>query len=84
MHRDELETFPDAHSRLDRLCELNVMQQVRNVACDVFVLDAWARGQPLSVHGWIYAVGNGLIKDLNVSVSVPDLAGPARPSIRPA
>jgi len=48
-----------------------VMQQVKNVASDVFVLDAWARGQNLSVHGWVYSVGNGLIKDLNVTVSAP-------------
>ena len=53
------------------LCELNVMQQVKNVASDVFVLDAWARGQNLSVHGWVYSLGNGLIKDLNVTVSAP-------------
>jgi carbonic anhydrase len=49
-----------------------VMQQVNNVASDVFVLDAWARGQNLSVHGWVYSIGNGLIKDLNVTVSAPE------------
>jgi carbonic anhydrase len=42
------------------------------VASDVFVLDAWARGQNLSVHGWVYSIGNGLIKDLNVTVSAPE------------
>jgi len=68
-HCRELDAFPDERSRLDRLCELNVMAQVKNVAADVFVLDAWARGQDLSVHGWVYSIGNGLIKDLNVSVS---------------
>jgi carbonic anhydrase len=61
----------DERSRLDRLCELNVMRQVENVASDVFVLDGWARGENLSVHGWVYSIGNGLIKDLNVSVSGP-------------
>jgi carbonic anhydrase len=65
-------TLPNEHSRLDRLCELNVMQQIKNVASDVFVLDAWARGQNLSVHGWVYSIGNGLIKDLNVTVSAPE------------
>jgi carbonic anhydrase len=45
------------------------MQQERNVASDVFVLDAWARGQHLAVHGWVYSIGNGPIKDLNVTVS---------------
>lgn len=71
-HSHELEALRDEHSRLDRLCELNVMQQVKNVASDVFVLDAWARGQNLSVHGWVYSIGNGLIKDLNVTVSAPE------------
>jgi carbonic anhydrase len=71
-HSHELEVLPDEHSRLDRLCELNVMQQVKNVASDVFVLDAWARGQNLSIHGWVYSIGNGLIKDLNVTVSAPE------------
>jgi len=68
-HSRELDGLQNERSRLDRLCELNVMQQVRNVTSDVFVLDAWARGQDLSVHGWVYSIGNGLIKDLNVSVS---------------
>jgi carbonic anhydrase len=47
------------------------MQQIKNVASDVFVLDAWARGQDLSVHGWVYSIGNGLIKDLNVTANGP-------------
>jgi len=71
MHYRELEALGDERSRLDRLCELNVMQQVKNVASDVFVLEAWARGQTLSVHGWVYSIANGLIRDLNVSVSGP-------------
>src|SRR3954466_1677693 len=70
-HSRELDALQDERSRLDRLCELNVMQQMKNVASDVFVLDAWARGQELSVHGWVYSIGNGLIKDLNVTVSGP-------------
>ena len=45
------------------------MHQVRNVASDVFVQDAWARGQELRVHGWVYSLANGLVKDLNVTVS---------------
>jgi carbonic anhydrase len=67
-HENELEAIGDPNARLDRLCELNVMHQVRNVASDVFVQDAWARGQQLSVHGWIYSVADGLVKDLNVTV----------------
>jgi carbonic anhydrase len=71
-HRHELEAISTDKQRLDRLCELNVMRQVRNVASDVFVTDAWARGQSIEVHGWIYSIANGLITDLNVSVSEPD------------
>ena len=48
------------------------MRQVQNVASDVFVQDAWARGQELSVHGWVYSLANGLVKDLDVTVSGPE------------
>jgi len=71
-HRHELDALPDEKSMLNRLCELNVIRQVRNVASDVFVQDAWARGQPLSVHGWVYSLGNGLVTDLNVGISSLD------------
>ena len=54
---------------LNRLTELNVIRQVRNVASDVFVQDAWARGQELSVHGWVYSLANGLVTDLDVTVT---------------
>ncbi len=68
-HRRELEAIGEESARLDRLCELNVIRQVKNVASDVFVQEAWARGQALSVHGWVYSLGNGLVNDLNVTVS---------------
>ena len=58
-------------ARLDRLCELNVMRQVQNVGSDVFVQDAWARGQAISVHGWVYSIADGLVNDLGVTVSRP-------------
>jgi len=70
-HREELAAISDIHKRHDRLCELNVMRQVHNVSSDVFVLDAWARGQPLSVHGWVYSLATGLVNDLNVTVRAP-------------
>lgn len=70
-HREALDAIPDPQARLDRLCELSVMRQVRNVATDVFVQDAWARGQALQVHGWIYSLASGLITDLNVTVGAP-------------
>jgi carbonic anhydrase len=68
-HRCELEAIDDQGERLNRLCELNVMRQVRNVASDVFVQDAWARGQSLSVHGWVYSLSTGLVNDLDVTVT---------------
>ena len=71
-HRSELDSINDPHIRLNRLCELNVARQVRNVSSDVFVQDAWARGQPLWIHGWVYSLSDGLVKDLNISVSGPD------------
>jgi len=70
-HRQALEAIADQKVRLDRLCELNVIRQVRNVASDVFVQDAWARGQDLHVHGWVYALANGLVRDLDVTVGGP-------------
>ena len=70
-HRHELEAIPDERARLNRLCELNVIRQVRNVASDVIVQDAWARGQDLSVHGWVYSLADGLIKDLDTTVRRP-------------
>jgi carbonic anhydrase len=71
-HRHELDACEGGAARLDRLCELNVKRQVSNVAADVFVQDAWARGQELSVHGWVYSLGTGLVNDLNVTVSGPE------------
>ncbi len=71
LHRDELDAIADPQARLDRLCELNVARQVKNVASDVFVQEAWARGQPLLVHGWVYSLASGLIKDLGVTVGAP-------------
>jgi len=66
-HRAELEAL-EGRTRLDRLCELNVLRQVRNVGADVFVQDAWARGQELAVHAWVYSLANGHVTDLNASI----------------
>ncbi|WP_309091011.1 carbonic anhydrase [Phenylobacterium sp.] len=68
-HQHELEQIADDRARWDRLVELNVIRQVRNVASDVFVQDAWARGQELNVHGWVYSIADGLVRDLEVTVS---------------
>ncbi len=71
-HRHELDAIPEHREKMDRLCELNVIRQVRNVASDIFVQDAWARGQQVHVHGWVYSLANGLVNDLGVSVSNSD------------
>ena len=52
---------------LDEMCELNVRLQVRNLALNTIVRRAWSQGQPLFLHGWIYSVSNGLLRDLGVS-----------------
>jgi carbonic anhydrase len=69
--KDELSTYADERERLNRLCELNVARQVRNVASDVFIQEAWARRQRLSVHGWVYSLSSGLVTDLNLTVAGP-------------
>lgn len=55
-----------------RLCELNVIEQVTHVCFTTIARDAWARGQELAVHGWIYGLHDGLLRDMNVTVSSPD------------
>ncbi|WP_277052952.1 carbonate dehydratase [Zestomonas thermotolerans] len=67
--REHLAQFASEEERLDRLCELNVIQQVANVSHTSIVQNAWHRGQPLAVHGCIYGIKDGRWKDLNVTVS---------------
>ena len=69
-HGEALAGLPETQA-LDRLCELNVIEQVSNVSCTTIVQDAWARGQELALHGWIYGLHGGLLNDLNVTVSAP-------------
>ncbi len=68
-HDTHLGGVEDGLPRVQRLCELNVIEQVVNVCQTTVVEEAWARGQDLSVHGWIYYVGDGLIRDLDMTVS---------------
>jgi carbonic anhydrase len=68
----ELSALPDEDARVDRLCELNVLQQVENVATNPFVLEAWEKGADLTVHGWCYSLANGLVTDLGARVSHSD------------
>jgi carbonic anhydrase len=66
-HRAQIESIPGEERRAARLCELNVMEQVGNVADTTVVRDAWRRGQQVSVHGWIYDLQDGLLRDLDVT-----------------
>ena len=75
-HRDHIATFPTEEARVDRLCELNVIQQVANVSHTSIVQNAWHRGQPLSVHGCIYGIKDGIWKDLDVTISGLDQVPP--------
>jgi carbonic anhydrase len=67
-HQADLDAL-EGTAREDRLTELNVRRQVLNVASDVIVRDAWARGQDLAVHGWVYALADGRVRDLDVSIT---------------
>jgi carbonic anhydrase len=63
----------DERHRLDALCELNVIEQVMNVAHTTVVQDAWARGQPLTLHGWVYGLNDGLLQDLHMVIRGEDV-----------
>ncbi|RUO51023.1 carbonate dehydratase [Pseudidiomarina aquimaris] len=66
-HHLELEAL-DEHARIDRLCELNVIEQVRNLAKTTIIQNAWERGQELAIHGWVYSLEDGLVRDMEVTV----------------
>ncbi len=68
-HQIVLDAQVDETARLNLLCEANVMEQVWNVCQTTFVQDAWDRGEELNVHGWIYDIGDGILKDSNVTVT---------------
>lgn len=70
-HRRRLDHLPEVEQE-DVLCEMNVIEQVGNVALTNAVQDAWRRGQKLTVHGWCYGLKDGLVKDLGVSMSRPE------------
>jgi carbonic anhydrase len=71
-HRIELDAIGEEAKALDRLCELNVLHQARNVCRTTVVQDAWKRGQELAVHGWIYRLNDGLLQDLEFCADRPD------------
>ena len=69
-HRELLESLPDS-VRANALCDINVIEQVVNVSVSTVMVDAWARGQEVRVHGWAFGVHDGLLQDLRMSVSGP-------------
>ena len=66
LHTAQLDAIIDPEARRDRLCELNVIEQVANVCDTTMVRNAWKRGQELTIHGWIYRLEDGLLRDLDV------------------
>jgi carbonic anhydrase len=78
-HEELLADVKDEEKRLNRLCELNVIEQVLNVGRTTIVQNAWQRGQEIVVHGWIYGLEDGLLRDLGVSIDNPNLISPASP-----
>lgn len=76
-YRDILNAEPDEDKRVDRLCELSIQKQVTNICHSKVVQRAWKNGLELTVHGWIYSIEDGIIKELNVDISglddIPDI-----------
>lgn len=72
-HRDELAALRDEARAVDRLCELNALEQAVNVCRTDSVRDAWARGQALTVHAWIYCISDGLLHDLGFAVASTEM-----------
>jgi carbonic anhydrase len=75
-NRAQLDEIEDRKDRIDALCELNVIEQVHNVCRSPIILQAWRRGQDVSVHGWIYNLENGLLQDLGVTIHEDKEVGP--------
>jgi len=84
LHQAQLDTLESEALRHDRLCELNVIEQVVSVSETTIVRDAWARGHALAVHGWIYGVGDGLLRDLGVCVTAEAELGACAQAARAA
>jgi carbonic anhydrase len=68
-HKSCIHAVEGEQARVDLLCELNVIEQVNNVCQTTIVRDAWHRGQPLTVHGWIYGIEDGLLRNVGLSIS---------------
>jgi len=68
-HIEKLEAISNEAERMQRLCELNAVEQVINVGSTTVIQDAWRRGQEIAIHGWIYDIADGLLKDLDVCIT---------------
>ncbi|MFN4116279.1 MAG: carbonate dehydratase [Inhella sp.] len=77
VHAGLLNCIADEQQRLNALVELNVLEQARNVCLTTIVKDAWARGQSVTVHGWVYGLHNGLLEDLRITAARPEDVQPA-------
>jgi carbonic anhydrase len=71
-HEELLAQIEDKEKRVDRLCELNVIEQVKNVGRTTILQSAWERGQEVTVHGWIYSLEDGLLRDMGVTIDNPE------------
>ena len=71
-HDSELAAIHDHEAQVNFICEKNVLAQVRALSRNPFITDAWKRGQPLSIHGWIYSIRDGLVRDMETTVTGPD------------
>jgi len=69
LHSEMLDGIADPEKRFEKLCELNVAEQVLNVSATTVVQDAWDQGRELAIHGWIYGIGDGLIRDLGIAIT---------------
>ena len=70
-HRQQIDAIGGEAYRIDALCEFNVRDRVKDVASTTIVRDAWKKGQDLAIHGWIYSLADGLIRDLEATVTGP-------------
>jgi carbonic anhydrase len=75
-HRDDVHSLASDEKRLKRLCELNVIEQVKSLSHTNIIQNVWERGQQLAIHGWIYGLEDGLVKDLDVCIDRVSQVGP--------
>jgi carbonic anhydrase len=76
-YTEHLACYADDNDKVNRLCELNVISQVLNAAQTTVVQNAWERGQKLAIHGWVYSLVDGRVRDLGISLASADEAAAA-------